>query len=143
MAALTKGRDTKRVEETRITLPVLETCLIFEGAIVVVNSDGFACPGITQVDMRAIGRADERADNLTGVDGAITVKVSKGAFWYVNSDADPVTLADINMNCYIVDDQTVARTSFVNTRSIAGRVVNVDATLGVCVELGKPGIISV
>lgn len=139
MPALTTGRDTKRVVENQITLPVAASVTIYEGAIVVVNSAGNAAPGTTAVTLRAVGRADERVTNGV-VAGAVTVKVSKGAFWYVNSGADPITLADLNMTCYIVDDQTVARTSNSAARSIAGRIVNVDATLGVCVELGKPGL---
>lgn len=138
MTALTKGRDTKRVEETRITLPVAASVTIYEGALVVV-SGGYAAPGTTATTLRAVGRADERVTNGVTA-GAVTVKVSKGAFWYVNSGADPITLADLNMTCYIVDDQTVARTSNSAARSIAGRIVNVDATLGVCVEIGKPGL---
>ena len=139
MTALTTGRDTKRVEETRITLPVAASVTIYEGALVVANSAGYAAPGTTATTLRAVGRADERVTNGV-VAGAVTVKVSKGAFWYVNSGADPITLADLGMNCYIVDDQTVARTSNSAARSIAGRIVNVDATLGVCVEIGKPGL---
>ena len=139
MAALTKGRDTKRVEETCISLPVEGGYTIYEGAIVVTNIDGYAEPATQAVDKRAVGRADEYADNSNPL-GPVTVKVSKGAFWYANSISDPITLANLNMNCYLVDDQTVALTDGGLTRSVAGRVVNVDATLGVCVELGKPGI---
>ena len=41
--------------------------------------------------------------------------------------ADAITLADIGADCYIVDDQTVAKTSATNTRSVAGKVFDVDA----------------
>ncbi len=141
MTALTTGRDTKRVEETRITLPVAENVTIYEGAIVVVNGSGYAAPATTGLAQKAVGRADERITN-GAVAGAVTVKVSKGAFWYANSGADPITIAAINRQCYLVDDQTVALTDGAETRSVAGRIVNVDATLGVCVEIGKPGLVA-
>ena len=41
--------------------------------------------------------------------------------------ADAITLADVGSDCYIVDDQTVAKTNGTNTRSVAGKVFDVDA----------------
>ena len=41
--------------------------------------------------------------------------------------ADAITLADIGKDCFIVDDQTVAKTDGAGTRSRAGRVFDVDA----------------
>ena len=138
MTALTTGRDTKRVVETQITLPVAASVTIYEGAIVVVNSAGYAAPATLGTNLRAVGRAAERVTNGV-VAGAVTIKVDKGAFWYANAGADPVSLNDINMNCYLLDDQTVSLQGL-GTNSIAGRVVNVDASLGVCVAIGTPGL---
>ena len=44
-----------------------------------------------------------------------------------------MTQADLGKSCYIVDDQTVAKTSGGATRSLAGKVVGVDVD-GVWVE---------
>lgn len=49
-------------------------------------------------------------------------------FRYKNAAADPLTRADINNDCYIVDDESVGRTSGGSTRSVAGKVVDLDAT---------------
>ena len=39
-------------------------------------------------------------------------------------------------DCYIVDDQTVAKTNGTNTRSVAGKIIAVDAD-GVWVKIGQ------
>jgi hypothetical protein len=57
-----------------------------------------------------------------------------GIFLYDNSaSADLLTQADIGSDVYGVDDHTVAKTSGSNTRSIVGKVFDVDA-LGVWVK---------
>ena len=69
-----------------------------------------------------------RANNTGGADGAKTVMVRrKVAFKFANLAADLVTQADIGKTCYIADDQTVAKTNGTNTRSVAGKVFDVDA----------------
>lgn len=141
MTALTANRDTQRlIDDSQATYPVATNVTIFQGSIVVVNSTGNAAPATTATGLRAVGRSTEYVQNNPGAAGAKTVRVDKGCFWFANQAGDLVTRADLQQNCYLVDDQTVARTSATSTRSIAGRVVDVDAVKGVCVELGKPGL---
>ena len=52
--------------------------------------------------------------------------------WFAGNE---FTAADIQKDCYIVDDQTVAKTSGTNTRSVAGKVIEVEAD-GVFVRVG-------
>ena len=137
MTALTTGRNTFRVEETRITLPVAANVTIFEGAIVVVDSLGNAWPVTAATDRRVVGRADERVTN-GAVAGAVTIKISRGMFWYENDTSEAITRGQINMNCWLKDDQTVSAGA--TGRNLAGRIVDVSPTLGVCVELGIRGI---
>jgi hypothetical protein len=50
--------------------------------------------------------------------------------------AGGIAVLDASGNdCYLVDDQTVAKTSATNTRSVAGKIVDVDSQ-GVWVKLG-------
>ncbi len=52
----------------------------------------------------------------------------KGIFAYENSSAaDEITKADIGKDCYIVDDQSVAKTDGTGTRSVAGKVFDVNS----------------
>ena len=67
-------------------------------------------------------------DNSTGADGDKTVNVRKRkAFKFKNSGADAVTQAELGKTCYIVDDETFAKTNGTNTRSAAGTVVKLES----------------
>jgi len=59
----------------------------------------------------------------------------RGTFRLFNLATDAVTAADIGKPCFLVDDQTVAKTHGGNTRSQAGAVIDLDAQ-GVWVRLG-------
>jgi hypothetical protein len=139
MAALTGNRNTLRLgAETQITLAIAAATLIHEGALVCVNAGGFAVPGATATTLRAIGRAGQGINN-TGANGDKSLSVDRGIFLYANDGTDPAALSDINKTCFIVDDQTVAKTNGTNTRSKAGRISDVTAD-GVWVAVGEPGI---
>lgn len=134
MPPLTKDRNTPRRDGEAISVPMAANAKIYGGALVVANAAGFAAPGSTAATLTYLGRADEFADNTGGVDGAVSVLVRrKKAFQFGNSAADPVTQASLGKLCYIVDDNSVAKTNGGNTRSAAGIVLGVDQD-GVWVE---------
>jgi hypothetical protein len=62
------------------------------------------------------------------------VRTRKGVFRFKNSGADPIDRSHIEGTAYIVDDETVAATNGTNTRSAAGKIVDLDAA-GVWVEI--------
>lgn len=132
--ALSADRNTPYADGARLGVPVAAGVKIYAGALVAANAAGFAVPGATATTLTYIGRADEHVDNTDGADGAKSVVVRrKKAFKWANHGADAVTQADFGQTCYIVDDQTVAKTSGTGTRSAAGKVVGVAAD-GVWVE---------
>lgn len=134
MAALTADRNTPSQSASRIGVPVAAGVKAFAGGIAVANANGFAAPGSTATTLTYLGRFAETVDNTAGANGAKTVQVDrKDAYQYGNLAGDLVTQADLGKVCYIVDDQTVAKTNGGNTRSAAGKVVGVDAD-GVWVE---------
>lgn len=140
MAALTNDRNTLRLgDETHKRAGVAANAKIFLGALVALNASGFAVPGSTATTLRAVGRASESVDNTGGANGDESVSIDRGIFLYANEAGDPITLADINKTCYIVDDQTVARTNGTNTRSMAGRISDVTSE-GVWVAVGQRGL---
>ena len=82
----------------------------------------------------AVGRADAPADNSGGAAGDLTVDVRKGIFRFANSaGADEIGPEDVEGTAYIVDDETVALTDGGATRSVAGKIYDVDAQ-GVWIE---------
>lgn len=136
MTALTADRNTKRRDGVSFEFPVKGAARIYAGALVCIDTaNGYATKGAASTTLKAVGVAQEPADNSAGADGDIRVKVRRGCFPFANSAAgDLITRADIGADCYIVDDQTVAKTNGAGTRSVAGKVRDVDAE-GVWVEI--------
>ncbi|PAL25482.1 hypothetical protein [Sphingopyxis sp. GW247-27LB] len=135
MAALTEDRIAQERQGRNFSRPVAADKKIFLGALVCLSATGYATPGATATTLVADGIAMSSADNTDGADGDIRVDVRKGTFPFKNSAAgDAITIADIGSDCYIVDDQTVAKTDGATTRSIAGKIVDLDA-YGVWVEI--------
>ena len=128
MAALSADRATPERKGELLELPAAAAKKFFAGALVAVDADGNATPGATATTLRGLGRVEAYADNSGGGAGATTVKIKRGCFRWGNSTAgDAITRADIGNNAFIVDDQTVAKTNGTNTRSVAGRIADVDA----------------
>lgn len=128
MTALTADRNTPKKESKLLGFQVAANAKIFAGALVAANATGFAVPGGVATTLTALGRAESYVDNTGGADGAKTVQVARQeSFKFVNHGADLVTQADIGKSCYIVDDQTVAKTNGGATRSVAGKVLAVEA----------------
>lgn len=141
MTAATQNRNTPhRLGLSRGHL-VAAAAECFAGTIAVINADGFTEPGSTATGLTAAGVFEHYQDNTAGADGDQVVEVKRGNFYLVNSaGADEITAADVGKVCYVVDDQTVAKTSGTDTRSPAGIVddvddggvwVNIDPTNGV------------
>jgi hypothetical protein len=134
MAALITDRNTPFKEGGLISVPVAAGVKIFSGALVALNAAGYATPGAVSATLTYLGRSDSYADNTVGADGAATVLVRRHCmFKFLNSGADPVAQADVGKTCYILDDQTIAKTSAAAARSAAGKVMGVEAD-GVWVE---------
>lgn len=136
MTALGTDRNTPRAAGSIKSLP-MAVALIYAGAIVMRNSTGFATKGAVSTTLIGVGRANERVDNSGGSAGDLRIAVEPGVFRYGNSaSTDAITIAEIGKPCYVVDDQTVAKTSGSGARSIAGFVYDVDAQ-GVWVEFDE------
>lgn len=134
--ALTGDRNTPERSGELMVLAVAAATTIYAGSLVVLNA-GYAEPGSEDTGLIAIGRAEEQVDNSGGDAGDKTVKVKRGVFRFANSGGgDAITAANIGSACYIVDDQTVAKTSDEGARSRAGRIVDVDSA-GVWVLVGN------
>jgi hypothetical protein len=135
MAALAANRDTREAIGDNLEYGAAANAVLFVGALAVINAAGFLAAGATALGLRAAGRVEEYLSNAGGANGAVRGKVKPGIFRYDNLGADLITIADIGNDCFIADDQTVARTNGANTRSLAGKIINVEAA-GVWVKIG-------
>ncbi|WP_374439126.1 hypothetical protein [Pseudomonas panipatensis] len=132
---LAKDRNTLRRDGVQFSDPLAADTKIFAGALVCLDASGNAVPGATSTTLKARGVAQEQVDNTGGAAGDLSVESRRGVFQFANSaSTDQITRADIDSDCYIVDDQTVAKTSATNTRSVAGVIRDVDSN-GVWVEI--------
>lgn len=141
MTALTRNRNTPARSLGRRGYPVGANVVCYAGAIAVLEG-GYAVPGKTDTDLHVVGRFAAHYDNTGGDAGAFTVEVEAGVFRYENSAAaDAITLAEVGQVCYLVDDQTVAKTNGAGTRSPAGIIDDVDDT-GVWVVMGMHALVA-
>jgi hypothetical protein len=128
MTALAADRNTARSQGDVRQAGVAASTLIYAGAIVMRNAAGYAVKGQTATALVGVGRAEERVDNSSGSNGDLNIKYRPGIYRFANSAAgDLITFAEIGDVCFVVDDQTVAKTDGTATRSKAGIIDDVDA----------------
>lgn len=136
MVAMTQARQVKSRMNEIFSRPVGAGQKIFQGAMVCMAA-GVAVKGSTALNLIADGIARETVDNTAGAAGAARIEVHAGLTHILANSAagDLIVAADIGADCFIVDDQTVAKTNGGGTRSRAGKVMDVDAQ-GVHVRIG-------
>lgn len=143
--ALTQGKNTIRRAGTRHGHSVLAGAVIHQGGIVVLKS-GQAIAGRSGVGADNAAKAADAAtlqvvgialQSVTGgvADGDTKVETEAGTYFFHNKSDDLVTRSDIGKACFLVDDETVGKTSPNNTRARAGIVDDVEAG-GVWVRIG-------
>lgn len=135
MTALAAARNTPRkAEARRRSLPLPANGKIWQGGMAQINAAGYLVPASATVANVTVGMARESVDNTGGANGDKSAEVERGTFYFNNSaSGDLIARTEIGKNCYVVDDQTVAKTDSSGTRPVAGKVYDVDAG-GVWVE---------
>ena len=137
-------RNTPRRDGETLVLGVKSGVMIYAGALVAREREGFAVPGYQSATLRGLGRCEASTDGRGFADGHATVEVRKGVFRFDNHNIDTVTMAHVGQDCYIADDHTVACTTDPGElledgsiarhvteqprRGVAGIVYDVDAT---------------
>lgn len=134
MTALAADRLTPNRPGEYYEYPVLASTKIYAGAIVVLDSSGWAKPGVTGTGLICVGRAEAQADNSAGANGAINVKVKAGVFKWADGEGS-TTKAHIGDQAYILDDQSMYRTA--TGKSAMGVITAVDSD-GVWVNTAAP-----
>jgi len=136
MAALNQDRVTPQAGNSfdELELDVADETMIFKGSLVCAEA-GKATPGREATGLVALGRAEQRRDTRANAETARSViggekriKIRRGTFGWANATGgDEITAADVESDCFVLNDQTVAKTDGGGTRSKAGRVVAVEA----------------
>lgn len=125
---LTEARNTPRRENKLASYPVAAAATIYAGGLVsLLDSGGWAVPAGTASSGPAVCVARETVSG-GGTNGLNRVDGERGCFRFKNSaSADEITHLDIGKGCYVVDDETVAKTDNSGARELAGAIADVDA----------------
>ena len=127
MVALSADRNTALKQGDLRSGLVGAATKIFKGSIVMRNAAGYLIKGATATGSFGVGVAQSLADNTLGANGALSVNWRPGVAYLANQPGDLCLVTDIGAKCWIVDDQTVAKTNGGATRSPAGIIEDVDA----------------
>lgn len=123
---LTKNRDTREIAGALVRLTVKTGATIYAGALVAVDSTGYAVPASDAAGLKVVGRAEHQAA------AGQPVMVKRGVFLYNNKTGDKVTAAHIGGYCYAADDETVQGTA--NTNEVVAGIVRGVTADGVYVD---------
>lgn len=135
MPALTTDRATAERLGDEFSFDVAALVVCRAGGIAVLDATGNVKPAVVATGLICVGRFEEMVDNSAGAAAAVKARVKGGVFRFGNSAAaDAITKAEIGDTCYLVDDQTVAKTDGAGARSAAGKIVDVDS-VGVWVRM--------
>ncbi len=127
MTALSADRNTPRRERTTRHVPVAAGVKLYAGGMSAISATGFLVPVTAVTTLKGAARTAKFIDNTAGGNGAVLGEQELGTYrWDNSAAADLITRADIGSDAYGVDDQTVAKTNGGGTRSIVGRIADVD-----------------
>lgn len=127
MTALTENRYTKHRDGIISAHPVKASTAIYKGSLVCADSTGYAIPGADTAGLIVLGIAIEAADNSSGANGDLSVRVqAAGVFSFAKSGT--IAQADLGSVLYVVDDQTVGLTAATTNDIEAGRLEALDGS---------------
>jgi len=140
MSAATNVRDTKQ-RTGDVDAALVTAVTVYKGTLVVLDTaTGYCKPAVTGTGLVCLGVAvmPEPSVSTTGISSGVKkIPVRPGRWLLANSAAaDEITNAWRGQPCFIVDNQTVAKTDGTATRSVAGTVEEVVAA-GVWVNVGS------
>lgn len=107
--------------------PVNAGSVIYKGALVAIDTDGYARPAVDTANFRVVGIA---AESVTGgaSDGDEEVKVISGIL--VKLPASSLSATDVPNIMYVVDDDTIDETTPANSVKVGRLHEYVSATSG-------------
>lgn len=127
MSALTSNRYTRYRDGLISALPVKAGAHIYKGSLVSMDAAGYAVPGGDTAGHTFMGVALEEADNGSGADGTLSVRVqTSGVFSFAK--AGSVNQAAVGSKLYIADDQTVAPVGTTTNDIPCGRLEALDGS---------------
>lgn len=128
MAAATTEINTPSSAGEYVSLVVKDAEIIYAGTLVAIDANGEAVNASDASGLKVIGRAEETIDNT---DDGLSIRVKRGCFFFTGSG---ITAANIGSNATVVDNQTVGLAAATTNDIVAGKILAVDASLGVLID---------
>lgn len=131
MAALAAARITTKKNGLRRRGPVAASAVVWQGGIVAWSGSGANAKLVAASadnTLRVAGVAVSTGDNRVAGPSAVYAEYETGVFLMNNDSGTPLTIGDIGADCYVVDDNTVSKSSSSNARPKAGVVFDVDSS---------------
>jgi hypothetical protein len=133
MTALAQGTQRPQLSDDNLdALPQKGGTVIFQGALVMVDTSGYLRPAGALAGAFCVGvarprdRVLDRYDATSLADGALTVTYEEGVFGFKNDGTNPIlSTTQPGTKLYAVDDQTVSVNAGTN-RAFAGRLERLD-----------------
>lgn len=134
MTALTSNYDAERKDGILVAYKVAADAVIFKGALVCLDADGYLVPAADAPGLKFAGVAYEKGDNTDGDAGDVTVRIWKdGSFKVAKFDAEQ---SDIGKYAYCVDDNTVIPESEKTACAVlAGKIVEISGKASVRIQI--------
>lgn len=137
---LTAARKTDYRDDKCFSVPLAANAQVYQGGLVMrdAGKGKAAAPGADATVAAALVVVGLAQKTVRGgpTDGEVRAPVERGCYLLKNSaGGDAITDADIGKAAYVVDDETVAKTSNTNVRPRAGTIVDVESA-GVWVRVG-------
>jgi hypothetical protein len=132
IAASTVAVDTAERPGKAKAYPVAASTSIPAGVLVATDSSGNLVNASDAASIKVVGVSQESKDNSAGSAGDLTCTVKKGVFKFTNSDDNAITAAMVGKLAFVESNVAVANTS--TNKIVAGRILEIDADLGVWVD---------
>lgn len=120
----------QKLGSSTLNIPVAAGENMTECTIAAINEDGYAVTGKKAAGLKKAGAVAVAADNTSGADGDVTVRVTRGTFVWGNDGT--VKNTDILKTCYIAGPDSVTITP--DGASEAGVIIAVEDD-GVTVDM--------
>ena len=139
MTALTDDRNTNRRYVERIVADdalVAANTTVWNGSMVCCDATGALRPGADVAGLTFVGVAQLRMVNPSGVAARVkpAARFAVGVHKFATTGANAITAADLQKQCFILDDQTVVRQAGTGNAILAGTVDSIDPDGGIWVK---------
>lgn len=115
---------------------------LYEGTLIVINAAGHAAMASDTTGTTAVvGYLDAPADGAGTTAGTVEGRVRRGgvAEFETVAGGNAIVQADVGRDCYVVDNQTVAKQAGTTNGVIAGEVMGIRTVNGVTKVIVKCG----